>query len=84
MGVGPWGGGGSGEQCEIGVDMAAKSCAMLKRYEFLGEPPPNLHHMGGIIGQSCGGANQEGRPPNGSKVLQRSGSSVINNGWLPR
>ena len=40
------------------------------------------HHMRGIIGQSCGGANQEGRPPNGSKVLQRSGSSVINNGWL--
>ena len=34
--------------------------------------------------QSCGGANQEDRPPNGSKVLQRSGSSVINNGWLSR
>ena len=25
--------------------MAAKSCAMLKRYEFLGETPPNVHHM---------------------------------------
>ena len=80
MGVGPWGGGGSGEQCEIGVEMAAKSCAMLKRYEFLGETPPNLHHMRRIIGQSCGRANQEGRPPNGSKVLQWSGSSVINSG----
>ena len=39
MGVGPLGGGGSGEQCEIGVEMAAKSCAMLKRYEFLGGNP---------------------------------------------
>ena len=56
----------------------------VKKYEFLGDTPPNLHHMRGIIGQSCGGANQEGRPPNGSKVLQRSGSSVINNGWLSR
>ena len=55
-----------------------------KKYEFLGETPPNLHHMRGLMGQSCGGANQEGRPPNGSKVLQRSGSSVINNGWLSR
>ena len=81
MGVGPW---GSGEQYEIGVEMAAKSCAMLKRYEFLGETPPNLHHIRGIIGQSCGGANREVRPPNGSKVLQWSGSSAINNGWLSR
>ena len=45
MGVGPWGGRGSREQCEIGVEMAAKSCAILKRYEFLGETPPNVHHM---------------------------------------
>ena len=56
----------------------------VKKIRISGDTPPNLHHMRGIIGQSCGGANQEGRPPNGSKVLQRSGSSVINNGWLSR
>ena len=33
------------KSCEIGVEMAAKSCAILKRYEFLGETPPNVHHM---------------------------------------
>ena len=49
---------------------------MLKRYEFLGETTQHLHHMRGIIGQSCGGANREVRPQNGSKVLQRSGSSA--------
>ena len=70
MGVGPW---GSGEQCEVGVEMAAKSCAMLKRYEFLGETPPNLHHMRGIIGQSCGGANREVRPQMGQRCCKGAG-----------
>ena len=39
------------------------------------------------LGQTYGGAKQEVGPPNGSKVLKRSGSLVkiaeeIHNGWL--